>query len=82
VAAALRKFLVLELNRARPRALEQAHGAADVEGIAIAGVGVDDQIGVDAIAHHADDLDNLAQAHETDVRPAEPRIRDRCAGDV
>src|SRR5262245_42332560 len=82
VAAALRKCLVLELNGARPRAFEQAHGAPDVERVAIAGVGVNDQIGVDAIADHGDNLDNLAHAHETDVRSAEPRIRDRCAGDV
>src|SRR5262249_59843578 len=35
VAAAFGKILVLELNGARPRAFEQAHGAPDVEGIAI-----------------------------------------------
>src|SRR5215472_8745075 len=66
VAAAFGKILVLELNRACPRAFEQAHGAADVEGIAIAGVSVNDEIGVDPIAHHADDLDDLAHTHETD----------------
>ena len=70
------------MDRARPCALEQANGAPNIERIAISGVGIDDQLGANAIADHADNLDNLAHAHETDVRPAEPCIRDRCARDV
>src|SRR5262245_14756921 len=82
MAAALREFLVLELDRVRARALEQAHGAADIERVAVTCISVNDQIGVDPIADHADDSDDLVHAHETDVRPAEPGIGDRRAGDV
>src|SRR5262249_61241690 len=53
-----------------------------VERAAIAGVGIDDQIGIDAITDHPDGLDDLAHADETDVRSGEPRIRDRCTGDI
>ena len=45
MAAALGKVLVLELDRVGAGALELAHGALDVERVAVAGVGVDDQMG-------------------------------------
>ena len=82
MTATLGKILVLELDRARSRALEQPHGARHIERVAIARVSIDDQVGVDAVANHAHGLDDLAHAHETDVGPAEPRIRDRRTGDV
>ena len=44
MAAALREILVLDLDRVGAGALEQADGALDIEGIAIAGVGIDDQM--------------------------------------
>ena len=43
MAAALREALVLELDRARAGALEEPHRALDVERIAVAGVGIDDE---------------------------------------
>ena len=44
MAAALGKVLVLELDRVGAGALELADGAHDVERIAVAGVGIDDQV--------------------------------------
>src|SRR5438445_135478 len=40
VTAAFWKGLVLELDRVRPCALEQPHGSADIERVAVAGVGI------------------------------------------
>ena len=82
MTATLGKILVLNLNRARPSALKQAHGAADVERVAVAGIRVDDQIGANAIVNHGERLEHLAHAHEPEVRSAEPRVGDRCTGDV
>ena len=44
MAAALGEVLVLELDRVGAGALELAHGAHDIERIAVAGVGIDDQV--------------------------------------
>ena len=82
MAAALGKLLVLELDRAGAGALEQPHGALDVERVAVAGVGVDDQMGVDAVADQRDGVDDLAHGDEADVGAAEPRVGDRRAGDI
>ncbi len=43
MAAALREILVLDLDGIGAGALEQADGPFDIEGIAVAGVGIDDQ---------------------------------------
>ena len=56
MAAALGKILVLELDRVGAGALEQAHGALHIERVAIAGVGIDDQMGADAVADQRDGL--------------------------
>ena len=82
MTAALRKGLILELDGARPRTLEQAHGSADIERIAITVIGIDDEMRGNAVADHADDIDHLAHTHEPDVGAAKPRIGDRCAGDI
>ena len=82
VTAALGKRLVLDLDRVGPGTLEQPHRAFDIECIAVAGVGIDDQAGGNAVADHADNVGDLAHADETDVGTAEPCIGNRCAGDV
>ena len=82
MAAALGEILVLDLDRVRAGALEQAHGALDIERIAIAGVGIDDEMGAHAVADQRDRFDHLVHAHQADVRAAEPRIGDAGAGDI
>ena len=72
MAAALGKVLVLELDRVRPGPLEQAHGAFDIECVAVPGVGIDDQMDADAVADQRDRLHDLVQADEADVGAAEP----------
>ena len=59
VAAALRERLVLEVQRGDAGALELADGAARVEGVAIAGVGIGDDRHarvLDDVRHAVDDL--------------------------
>ena len=70
MAAALGEILVLELDRGRARALERAHRAHDIERVAVAGIGIDDQVRADAIADQRDRLGDLAHADEADVRAA------------
>ena len=82
MAAALGKILVLDLDGVGAGALQQPHGALDIERIAVAGVGIDDEMRADAVADQRDRLDHLVHADEADVGPAEPRIGDRRAGDV
>ena len=82
MAAALGEVLVLELDGVGAGALEQTHGALDIERIAVAGVGVDDEMRADAVADQRQRLDHLAHADEADVGPAEPRVGDGRAGDV
>ena len=82
MAAALRKILVLDLDRVGAGALEQADGALDIEGIAVAGVGIDDQMCAHAVADQRDGFHHLAHAHQADVGPAEPGIGDAGARDV
>ena len=65
-----------------PDALEAANRARHVECVAVAGVGVDDQMGVDPIADQRERIGNLAHADEADIRPAEPGIGDGGAGDI
>ena len=80
--AALGKILVLDLDRVGARALEQAHGALDIERIAVAGVGVDHEMRAHAVADQRDGLDHLVHADQADVGAAEPRIGDGRAGDI
>ena len=82
MAAALGKVLVLELDGIGAGALEQAHGALDIERVAVAGIGIDHEMRRHAVADQADGLDHLAHADQPDVGAAEPRIGDGRAGDV
>ena len=51
MTAALRKGLIFQLNHRGPGALEASHGTFDVEGVAEAGIGVDDHGNVDALGN-------------------------------
>jgi hypothetical protein len=82
MAAALGKILVLELNGAGAGALEQAHGTLHVERVAVAGIGVDDQVGRHAVADQRHGVGHLAHADEADVGPPEPAVGDRGARNV
>ena len=82
VAAALGKGLVLELDRVGAGAFEQPHGARDIERIAVAGIGIDDQIGGNPVADRADDVGDFAHADQADVGAPEAGIGDRRAGYV
>ena len=54
MAAALGKVLILDLNGVGAGALEQPHRALDIERIAVAGVGIDDEMRTDPIADQRD----------------------------
>ena len=82
VAAALREVLVLELDGVGAGALHLPHRAPHVERVAVAGVGVHDQVGADAVADQRDGADHLAHADEPDIRPPELAVGDGGARDV
>ncbi len=82
VAAALGKALVLELDGARARTLEQLHRPLHVERVAVAGVGVDDDGRGDPLAHQAEGLGHFGHGDEADVGPAEARVGDGRAGEI
>ena len=74
VAAALRERLILDLDRIRAGALEQAHRARHVERIAVAGIRIDDEMAADAIADQGNRIGHLAHRNEADVGATEPGI--------
>ena len=82
MSAALGKHLILELDRRGPGPLEQPHRTLDIERVAVAGVGIDDQRTVDAVAHQRDRLGDLGRGDEPDVGPPEPAIGDGRAGEI
>ncbi len=82
MAAALGEILVLELDGVGAGALELANGTDHVERVAVAGVGVDDEMGIDAIANERQCLGHFGHADQADVRPAKPGVGDGGPGDV
>src|SRR5262245_4580304 len=76
MAATLGEILVLELDSVGAGALERAHCAHDVDRVAVAGVGVDDQMRGYALADERQRLRDLRHRDEADVRAAEPSIGD------
>jgi hypothetical protein len=82
VTAALRKSLILDLDGVGAGALQQPHRSLNVERIAVAGVGVDNQMSADTITDQLHRLDDLAHADETDVGAPKMRVCDACSGDV
>ncbi len=71
--------MVLNLDRVSASLFETADRAHDVQGVAVAGVGVDDQVSSNAIADQGQRVGDLAHAHKADVRPPEPGVGDRGA---
>ena len=82
MSAALGKILILKLDRIGAGALEKPHRALDIERIAVAGVGVDDEMRADPIADQRDGLHHFAHADEADIGPPQPRMRDAGAGNI
>src|ERR1039457_5137965 len=82
MAAAFGKTLILDLNRLRTRLFQQPHRALDIERIAVTGIRIDDEISIHAIADQRYGLDHFRDADQPDVRPPQPRIGDRRAGNI
>ena len=82
MAAAFGEILILDLDGVGAGAFQKAHGALHIERIAIAGIGIDDQMSVDAVTDQRHRLHHFAHADETDIRPSEPRIGNAGAGYV
>ena len=81
VAAPLRPHLVFEEAPGRPGVDERAHGADHVQGIAVAGVGVDEDGDVHRAADVAGPLDDLGLGEEAEIGLADERGGDGVAGD-
>ena len=82
MAAALGEILILDLDGVGPGTLQQPHGALDIECIAVAGVGIDDEVRVDTVSDQRHGIDHLAQADQTDIRAPQSGIGDGRAGDI
>ena len=65
-----------------PARSRQAHGALHVEGVAVAGVGVDDERRGDPVADQRHRFHDLVHGDEADIRPPEARIGNPRAGHV
>ncbi len=65
-----------------PGALQHAHGAINVHGIAEAGIGIDDERQLDRVAHRGGVLRQIGEAHETEIGYAEVGVGEPGAGDI
>ena len=74
MTAALGKVLVFDLDRVGAGAFQEPHRALHVERVAVAGIGIDDEMGFDAIADQRHRLYDLVHADEADIRPPETGI--------
>src|ERR1700728_4834215 len=82
MTAALGKGLILDLDGIGAGAFQQPHRPLNIEGIAVAGVGVDYEMSADTITDQLDRLHDLAHADETNVGATEMRVSDAGAGDI
>jgi hypothetical protein len=82
MAAPLGERLVLELDRGRSRPLERPHCPFHVEGVAVTGVGVNNNGRLDAFANLGEHVGDFARRHKADVGAAEPRVGDGRAGEI
>ncbi len=82
MAAALRELLVLELHGVGAGALQHADRARDVQRIAEARVGIDDERQRDRLAHGGDVGGKLGERDEADIGHAEIGIGEAGAGDI
>ena len=81
VAAALGPDLVLEHHAGHARVLERAHRVVDVDGVAVAGVGIGEQCEIGAAREYAHRGEVVLETHQADVGHAEPRLAEAAAGD-
>src|SRR5437660_672766 len=72
MSAALRRHLVLEVERRHPRALVQRHRPPHRERVAVAGVGVGDEGDPDRGGEVASVVDHLAEPREGQIGQPEP----------
>ena len=82
MAAALRKLLVLKLGGGGPGPLQHPHDALDVEGVAEAGVGVDDDRHVDGVHDVLDLVQHLLEGRQPEVRRGQQRVSDAGPGHI
>ena len=80
--AALGKYLVFDLDGVGPAALEHAHRAGHIDGVAETGIGIDDQRQTDRIAHRGDMVGKLAQGDQAQIRHTQKHVGDPGAGHV
>jgi hypothetical protein len=80
--AALRRHLVLEMERRHPGRLVLADCAHDVERVAVAVVGVGDHGDADGLHETAGVVDHLAERQQPDVGASQERRRGAVAGHV
>jgi hypothetical protein len=82
VAAALGADLVFELNAVGTGTLQRAHGVVGVDGVAKAGVGIDQQRHFHGVADAGRMVGDIAETHETLVGHAEPHIGHASTGHI
>ena len=82
VSAFLGKYLVLDLDARRARALQRANRAHDVHRVAVAGIGIDDDRKGYRIRNRRHRLADFSHGRQPDVGHAEQHIGDAGAGDV
>jgi len=82
VAAALGKGLVLQLHHGRAGALERAHRALRVQGVAEAGIAVHDDGQRDPFRDARERVGHLGRRGQSDIGAAEARVGDGGAREV
>ena len=82
VAAAFRRVLVLDLNRAGANLLEDPDRVSDIDRVAEAGVGIDDQRQIDNAANSQNVIGDLAQIHESEVGQPEVHVGKASASQI
>jgi hypothetical protein len=76
VAAALGKGLVFELNHGRTGALEGAHRALGVQGVAKAGIGIDDHRQLHPLGDAREAVSHLGGGGQADIGAAQSGVGD------
>ncbi len=82
MTAALGRVLIFKLDGAGAGLLQGAHRMGDIDGVAEARIGVDDQRQIDHAPNGHGVLGDLAEIHETEVRQAEMHICQPRAGQI
>jgi hypothetical protein len=82
VAALLGKYLVLDLQSRRAGALEHAHGAHHVDGIAEPRIGIDDQRQRHGVGNRGHRVGDLGEGGEADVGRTQVHVGDAGSRDI